>query len=219
MAEPKMPPSLVIFDCDGVLVDSEVVSNQVLADNLARHGVPVDLEECMRLFVGITTGGVMEMLRVRGVNLPDNWVDDVDGETDTRLKQGVLLVPGICDLLDRLDQSGVPFCVASNGSVEKMQTTLGQNDLWDRFEDRMFSAISLGIAKPDPGLFLAAARHFAAPAKACVVIEDSPTGALAAKRAGMRCLGFTAHGDGARLRAEGAEIFGDMNQVPALLQL
>lgn len=214
-----VPPSLVVFDCDGVLVDSEVISNQVLADNLSRHGVPLNLEDCMQLFVGYTTDDVLDMLRARGADLPDSWADEVDNETDARLKQGVDLVPGIAELLETLDAAGVPFCVASNGSEDKMRVTLGGNGLWDRFSDRMFSAVTLGIAKPDPGLFLAAARHFAVQPDACVVVEDSPTGATAAARAGMRCLGYAPHHDGDNLRTLGAEVFKDMAEVPGLLAL
>ncbi|MQY43569.1 HAD-IA family hydrolase [Epibacterium sp. SM1969] len=213
-------PKLVIFDCDGVLVDSETASNQVLADNLARHGLELTLQQCMDLFVGGTMVGVMAKARGLGADLADNWIEEVYDETYACLKNGVELVPGIPALLDRLRQEKIPFCVASNGSEGKMKITLGQNGLWDEFHPHaMFSAHSLGVSKPEPGLFLAAASHFDVQARDCLVIEDSENGALAAARAGMRCLGFVPHGTGARLARHNAEIFNDMNKVPGLIGL
>lgn len=213
-------PKLVIFDCDGVLVDSEVVSNQVVADNLARFGLNLTLSECLNLFVGATMDDVLQIAREKGAELPPTWIDDVYQETYERLQQGVPLVQGIPELLELLDRQGIQYCVASNGSEDKMRITLGQNGLWDRFHpNAMFSAHSLGVAKPEPGLFLAAASHFDVQARDCLVIEDSTTGATAAARAGMRCLGYVPEGDGADLSDQGAELFNAMAQVPRLIGL
>lgn len=213
-------PKLVIFDCDGVLVDSETASNQVLIENLARYGLVVSLEQSMDLFIGGTMVGVLDKARSMGAHLPDGWVDEIYGETYARLEVGADLVPGIPALLERLQAEGIPFCVASNGSEGKMKITLGQNGLWDLFHPHaMFSAHSLGVGKPEPDLFLAAASHFDVQARDCLVIEDSENGALAAARAGMRCLGYVAHGSGARLAKQNAELFTDMAQVPALIGL
>lgn len=214
-----MRPGLVIFDCDGVLVDSEVVSNRVLVANLARHGLSLTLDDCMGLFVGGTMVGVMKKARTLGADLPDDWVDQIYGETYARLREGVPLVDGIAALLQALDHACIPFCVASNGSEDKMRITLGQNGLWAVFAGRMFSAHVLGKAKPDPALFLAAARQFDTPPQDCVVIEDSPSGVTAAARAGMRCLGYAPHHDGDNLAALGAQIFRDMGEVKAILRL
>ena len=211
---------LVILDCDGVLVDSEAVSNQALVDNLSRYGLSLTLEQTMAHFVGSTMTGVMEKARGLGADLPEGWIEEIYAETYARLRAGVGLVPGVADLLVLLDQHGIPACVASNGSEEKMRITLGQNGLWERFRPQaMFSAHSLGVAKPDPGLFLAAASHFGVQARHCLVIEDSPTGAQAAARAGMRCLGFAPHGGEEALAAEGAEVFTQMDAVSALIGL
>ncbi|KIC37807.1 HAD family hydrolase [Leisingera sp. ANG-M7] len=213
-------PKLVIFDCEGVLVDSEPASNQALADNLSRHGLPLTVEQSMAHFVGGTMTGVMQTARSLGANLPDNWIEEIYDETYALLRQGVPLVQGIPDLLARLDAQGIPVCVASNGSEEKMRTTLGQNGLWERFHPQaMFSAHSLGVAKPEPGLFLAAASHFGVQARDCLVIEDSGSGVTAAVRAGMRCLGFAPQGGGKKLAALGAEVFTNMSEVPALLSI
>ncbi|KIC38681.1 haloacid dehalogenase [Ruegeria sp. ANG-R] len=208
---------LVIFDCDGVLVDSEVLSNQVMVDNLAGYGLHLSLAECMSLFVGGTMTGVRDKARELGADLPDDWTDQIYSEIYTRLRTGTPLVDGIPELLAQLDAQGIPYCVASNGRPEKMQITLGQNGLWERFSAVMFSAHVLGSGKPDPTLFLTAAQHFGATSP--VVIEDSENGVTAAIRANMRCLAYAAHDDGARLAALGSEVFTDMSHVPALLGL
>lgn len=213
-------PKLVIFDCDGVLVDSEPASNQVLIENLARHGLKLTIEQSMAHFVGGTLSGVMARARSLGAELPEDWIAEVSAEIFARLRQEVPLMPGITELLARLDAEGIPVCVASNGSEEKMRITLGQNGLWERFHPlAMFSAQALGVAKPDPGLFLAAASHFGVQARDCLVIEDSGSGVTAAVRAGMRCLGFAPQEQGQTLAALGAEVFADMEEVPALLSI
>ncbi|NOD48805.1 MULTISPECIES: HAD family phosphatase [unclassified Ruegeria] len=206
---------LVIFDCDGVLVDSEVISNQVLVENLAGYDLHLTLPECMSLFVGGTMVGVRDKARSMGADLPDDWVDQIYAETYDRLRKGVPLVPGVSELLVALDQNGIPFCVASNGSPDKMKITLGQNGLWDRFKDVMFSAHVLGTGKPDPRMFKLAAQHFEA--NAPVVIEDSENGVTAATRAGMRCLAYAPHGG--RLADLGAEVITHMSQAHQLLGL
>ncbi|WP_282119599.1 HAD family hydrolase [Ruegeria atlantica] len=206
---------LVIFDCDGVLVDSEPLSNQVMVANFTRHGLSLTAEECHRIFTGRPMPEVQDIARDLGADLPENWIMEFDAETDARLRQGVPLVPGVAELLTLLDARRIPFCVASNGGPDKMRVTLGQNGLWDRFKDVMFSAYTLGVGKPDPTMFLTAARQFEATAP--VVIEDSASGVTAAIRANMRCLGYVPDGKGAFLADLGAEVFTDMAEVPALL--
>ncbi len=212
-----MAPKLVIFDCDGVLVDSEIVSNQVLVENLARYGLHVTLAQCMDLFVGGTMKGVEQQVRNLGADLPTDWVEEIYNETYERLKRGVDPVRGVVDVLDKLDAAGIKYCVASNGSDEKMGITLGQNNMLQRFENAMFSAHELGVAKPDPDLFLIAAGSVS-PAD-CVVIEDSLSGVKAARAAGMRCFGYHEHGDGAALALEKAILFNDMAMLPKMLGL
>lgn len=213
-------PRLVIFDCDGVLVNSEPISNQVMVENLARNGLPMTVERSMELFVGSTMSGAMAKAIELGADLHEGWIDEVYAETYEALRAGVALMPGVMGLLALLDAKEIPCCVASNGSEDKMRITLGQNDLWARFHpSAMFSAQSLGVAKPDPGLFLAAASHFGVQARDCLVVEDSATGVLAATRAGMRCLGFAPTGTGENLATQGAEVFSEMSEVPALIGL
>ncbi|NVO56151.1 HAD family phosphatase [Rhodobacteraceae bacterium B1Z28] len=206
---------LVIFDCDGVLVDSEFISNQALADSLARYGLHMTATECISIFMGLTTEDCAKKAQEMGVSLPIGWVDQVEAETDDRLRAGVPVIAGVPKLLACLDAIGLPYCVASNGTPAKMKITLGQNGLWDRFEPAMFSAYALGVAKPDPALFQAAAQHFGATNP--VVIEDSLSGVTAAMRANMRCLAYAPHGGGEKLTDLGAELFTDMAELPRLL--
>ncbi len=213
------PPRLVIFDCDGVLVDSERITLAILAANLGRHGLNVTEEDCLTLFLGGTMAGVAEKARSLGANLPETWVADIYAEMYARLREGVDPIPGIPALLDRLDAAAIPCCVASNGADEKMDITLTATGLADRFGDRRFSAYTVGIAKPDPGLFLHAAEAMGTTPAETLVIEDSASGARAARAAGMRCLGYAAQTPAEVLRAEGAEIFSAMNQVPELIGL
>jgi HAD superfamily hydrolase (TIGR01509 family) len=154
-----------------------------------------------------------------GANLPPDWVDEIYAETYAALRAGVDVIAGIPELLDRLDATRIPYAVGSNGSEAKMQITLGQNGLLDRFKGAIFSAHTLKTAKPDPDLYLAAAAHFGVTPDRAVVLEDSATGATAAARAGMRCLGYAPHGDGSALKAKGAEIIDSMYSVPALIGL
>ena len=212
-------PELVIFDCDGVLVDTESVTSQVIVDNLARHGLEITLADCMAMFVGGTISAVGVKAREMGALIPDSWVDDLYAEMYATLRKDVDAVPGITGVLDALDQVGLPYCVASNGSPEKMAITLGATGLLPRLEGRLFSAHEVGIAKPEPGLFLHAARTLGATPSKCVVIEDSPSGARAAFAAKMRCFGYAADTPAERLQTEGAEVFTDMAALPGLIGL
>lgn len=212
-------PKLVIFDCDGVLVDSEGAHSDVVSRNLARYGLTLTADECHALFVGTRMAAIGAVAAGMGATLPDDWVEEVYGEVFVRLKEGVPVIAGIPRLLDTLDAAGIAFCVASNGSEDKMAITLGGNRILDRFEDRMFSAYTLGTWKPDPGLFLHAAAAFGVAPPDCVVVEDSQTGTIAARQAGMRCYGYAPNGDGARLAGEGATVFRDMAALPGMLGL
>lgn len=218
-----MRPDMVIFDCDGVLVDSETVSNQVLVDNLAGYGLVLSLEEAMGLFVGGTMADVEKKACELGAELPNHypnqWIDEIYAQTYERLRLGVDVVKGILPLLDALDAADIGYCVASNGSDDKMKITLGQNGLWERFEGKRYSAQTIGISKPDPGLFLLAAQKAGLSARHCVVVEDSINGVMAAKRAGMRCFGYAPHGGGEALAAHDAHIIDDMSLLIALLGL
>lgn len=212
-------PALVIFDCDGVLVDSETATSRVVAANLTRHGLALTPARCFDLFVGGTMRGMADRARGMGAALPEDWIDLIYAEIYAELRRGVAVIAGIPALLDRLEAEGIGYCVASNGSTAKMDITLGQTGLAPRFAGRRWSAHELGVAKPDPGLFLHAAAAMGARSDDCVVIEDSVSGVVAARRAGMRCLGYVPDGHPDRLSAEGATIIAHMDAAAAHLGL
>ena len=214
-----MDVKLVIFDCDGVLVDTEVLFNQALVDDLGTHGLSLTLEECMGLFVGGTISSVKGQVGKLGTVLPDTWVEDFYAKAYELLGEHTEPIAGIKAALDAIERAGIAYCVASNGRVKKMEITLGRTGMLDRFKDVMFSAQALGTAKPAPDLFLIAAKAFEVSPDDCVVVEDSKTGVLAAKNAGMKCFGYAPHGGGEALVAEDAILFDDMAQLPALLGL
>lgn len=215
-----MRPAAVIFDCDGVLVDSEPTAFALLAEDLAGRGVAMTTGEMEALFLGGTVPGLYRQLREMGLALPDDWVAGFYDRLYARLAQGTALVPGVEGVLDALDAAGIPYAVGSNGSERKMQITLGQHPgMLERLHGRLFSGQALGAPKPAPDLYLHAARALGQRPEDCVVIEDSPTGARAAAAAGMRCFGYAPHDDGARLAAVGAAPFQDMARLPALLEL
>lgn len=215
-----MTADLVIFDCDGVLVDSEPITNRLLRDDLASRGLDLSYDEVVHRFVGGTMRAVGEEARAAGANIPDDWVDGFYEKMYGRLAEGTPLIPGIETLLDALDAANIPYAVGSNGSERKMQITLGPHkQVWSRLKDRLYSAHTYGVAKPEPDLFLRAARDADVSPDKAVVIDDSPTGCRAAKRAGIRCLGFAQHDNGARLAAEGAVVVHSMEGVRAMLGL
>ena len=215
-----MKPAAVLFDCDGVLVDSEPITDRVIAANLTRHGLPLAPEAIHDLFRGGTMAGVGAEARRRGADLTEDWVEEVYGEMFAALALGTPLIPGVAALLDALDAAGIPYAVGSNGPQRKMAVTLGQHpDLYRRLAGRIFSRHEVGRPKPAPDLYLHAAAALAAAPAACVVIEDSLTGVRAARAAGMACFGYAPQGDGARLAAAGARPFRHMDDLPALLGL
>lgn len=212
-------PELIIFDCDGVLVDSEVIFNQVLSDDLSERGLKLSLEQTMALFVGGSMESVESKVKDRGIEIGDDWIENIYSKVMTRLDAGVDPVAGIPELLAYLKKINLPFCVASNGPVSKMQLTLGQNDLLPYFNNAVFSAYEINSWKPDPGLFLHAAKQFSTKPANCLVIEDSDNGTLAAKNAAMPCLGYAPKGPDAKLEANGAKCFSNMDEVVELLGL
>ena len=208
---------LIIFDCDGVLVDSEIIFNQVLIEDLSERGLHLDLKQAMELFVGGSMESVQNVIRAKGINLSSDWIEQLYAKVLKRLEQGVDPVPGILDLVEHLSTNAVPFCVASNGPIHKMKLTLGKTGLLPYFDNAMFSAYDIDIWKPEPALFLHAAQQFSMAPENCIVIEDTSTGTLAAKRAGMRCFGYAPDGQTEVLEANDAHCFSHMNELPELL--
>lgn len=213
-------PQLILFDCDGVLVDSEPLAAAYLLQELSQYGLNLTLADCQAHFFGGTIQKVAVTARHMGADLPARWADDFYGQFYAHLRKvGVPLIDGILDVLDLIEAANIPYCVVSNGPEEKMEITLGQNSQWDRFHGAIFSAHTYGVAKPDPELLLIAARKFGVAPKDCLMIDDSPTGCMGAANAGMRCIGYAERSDPGTLAATGATVIGSMAQLPPLLGL
>jgi len=208
---------LVIFDSDGVLVDSEGIANAVFAQAATSEGAAISAEESLRLFRGLKMADcIVEIERRSGRRIRDGFVSDVRSATALAFEADLTAIEGIHAALATIT---IPVCVVSNGPMSKLTHTLGLTKLLDRFEGCIFSAYDVGCWKPDPGLFLHAARVMGADPSRCVVVEDSLSGVRAAKAAGMRVLGF-AGGDARaerELSAEGARVFHRMKELPGLL--
>lgn len=212
-----MPIKLVLFDCDGVLVDSERVTNQVMRDDLAPRGLDLPLSEIMDLFVGGTMAGVMVKARELGADIPENWLDIIYPKIYAALENTVEAIDGIEAVLDDLDARGIPYGVGSNGRVVKMELTLGRTGLLPRFQGKLYSGQDLPRAKPFPDVYLKIAEDHGIAPKDCVVIEDSANGAKAGIAAGMKTFGFTRDTDPERLRPIVDHLFADMSELSALL--
>lgn len=209
--------SLVIFDCDGVLVDSELLSHTVLKEMLSELGVDLTLEETFEHFMGTSTEIFHKVLsRLIGRSTPSDFFGQFRARSFKAFADGLLPVPGVPELLASIQ---VPYCVASNGPREKMHFTLGHTGLLRFVAGRLFSAQDVARPKPAPDLFLHAAAKLGAPVSECVVVEDSSTGVAAARAAGMVVYGFAAMGQADKLREAGAHVvFASMTELPALLE-
>ena len=202
----------VIFDCDGVLVDSEAISNRVLAGLLTEIGIPMTPEQSIETFMGRSWKTVSAYAAERG-GMPDGFRRRYLDAMFAAFAEDLRPVPGIVAALDAIT---LPNCVASSASVEKMRFTLGHTGLWDRFEGRIFSATEVEHGKPAPDLFLHAAATMGWEPADCAVVEDSPAGVEAALRAGMTVFGYA--GTTPPERLDGARVFTDMAELPGLLQ-
>ena len=198
----------VIFDCDGVLVDSEPTSNRVLAEVLTEIGLPTTTEQSMATYMGKSWVTNLELIEERlGRPVPDGFTERYRAARDAALHD-VLPVEGILEVLDAID---LPACVASSGDHGKMAVTLGATGLLERFAGRIFSAVDLdhGRGKPAPDLFLHAAERMGFDPAATAVVEDSPAGVEAGIAAGMQVFGY---------RIDAPTRFEHMRDLPELLR-
>jgi HAD superfamily hydrolase (TIGR01509 family) len=215
-----MPPiHLVIFDCDGVLVDTEPVANAVLKHQLDAIGLEMPLDEVIRTFVGRSRGDCLEIAaRLRGGALPHGFGEAWDRAFDQALERETRAIEGIPELLRDFP---LPYCVASNGEPARMRLALRAAGLLPLVEGRLFTASEVARPKPAPDLFLHAAAKMGASPANTVVIEDTVTGVKAAAAAGMRVFAYggASHADESALHAAGARLFSAMRELPALLGL
>ncbi len=208
MAPPRF---LIVFDCDGVLVDSEPISNGVLAQMLAEQGWELALADARARFQGLTLAEVRRHAEAQlGRALPDGWLDEFVARRAAVFDAELRPVDGAAALVARVRDAGIAYCVASQGSLAKTARSLRLTGLDGLFaEDARFSATQVPRGKPAPDLFLLAASRFAVPPARCAVIEDTPSGVRAAVSAGMTAYGFTADSDERALRAAGASATAD----------
>lgn len=211
---------LVIFDCDGVLVDSEPLANTCFARALRREGLDWNVEETMRRLMGRSMKSCVEIVEGElGRALPADFVDRLQADTMQAFRDAPLkAVPGVVEAIDAIEAAGIATCVASSGSLDKMRVTLGITGLWSRFEGRIFSASQVPRGKPFPDLFLHAAIQMNEQPFDCTVVEDSLPGVQAARSAGMRALAYVGvtHSDVAALQVAGARTFESMSSLPML---
>jgi beta-phosphoglucomutase-like phosphatase (HAD superfamily) len=216
-----MPVDLVIFDCDGVLVDSEVISCRVHAETLTRHGYPITADQVLVRFLGVSDREARQTIESEmGRLLPQDFEAQIGHAALQRYASELTAIRYVGEAIDAI---GVPKCVASSGTHEKIRHGLTCAGLYDRLAPDIFSATQVERGKPAPDLFLFAAERMHATPARCVVIEDSVPGIKGARAAGMTVLGF--HGGshcrpgyGETLKNAGATItFDDMRQLPDLI--
>lgn len=180
---------LLIFDCDGVLVDSEPVSIAVLIDMVSHHGVEMSEEEAYQRFLGRSVANMTTTLwEEYGIETDIDFLDHMRSALFKRFADELKAIEGMAETLDQLT---LPRCVASSSQPERIRYSLGLTGLLDRFEPHIFSATMVKNGKPAPDLFLYAAEQMQRHPSDCIVIEDSPAGIAAAKAAGMRVFAFT----------------------------
>lgn len=215
-----IPFALVIFDCDGVLVDSERIIVRILGELLAEQGAPMSEDEIIHVFVGRSERAILREVADRiaersGRAVPDDIGDRFRTRYRDAFEHDLQRVDGVDEALAGIS---LPSCVASSSTVARLRHTLELTGLLGRFEGRIFSAEQVAHGKPAPDLFLFAAATMGVDPAACAVIEDSQYGVQAARAAGMRSFGYAGGlTDAARLAGEGTVVFTDMRELPGLL--
>jgi HAD superfamily hydrolase (TIGR01509 family) len=200
-------PRLVIFDCDGVLVDSEPISNAVLARALTEAGLPTTPAQAIAAYKGRIMSDVVGLAQAQlGRPLPDGFVAAFEADREREFMAGLEPIPGAADTVRALTEAGVRVAVASQGKLSKTELTLGVTGLRALFgSEALFSAYAVTRGKPYPDLYRHVAERMGATSDLCVVVEDTVIGVTAGVAAGMRVLGYAPDDDGEALRAAGGE--------------
>jgi HAD superfamily hydrolase (TIGR01509 family) len=210
-----MAIELVVFDCDGVLVDSEQLANRVLAELLTELGLPTTAEQSIATYMGLSMTTAVERIEASlGRPVPPDFLDRYRAATYDAFDRELTAIDGVLDVIESLRW---PSCVATSGDPDRVRRTLTLTGLHHHFDGRIFSAVEVPRGKPFPDLFLHAAAAMGAAPQGCVVVEDSPFGVRAAVAAEMRPLGYAAMTPAARLAECGATTFSSMAELPALL--
>ena len=207
----------IIFDCDGTLVDSEPLTNKVIAEMAGELGIQMTGDESTKLWGGKTIDAVVYgMKEMSGKDLPDDWIPRLVQKVSEAYKHDLVPMDGISEVLDSLK---IATCVASNGRPGHVENSLKLTGLYKYFEGRVYTASEVANPKPDPALFLYAEDKMGFSKDQCVVSEDSITGVTASVRAGIRVLGLVNMSSKDELIEAGAEPFTNMHELPKLLGL
>ncbi|RWA77695.1 HAD family phosphatase [Mesorhizobium sp.] len=215
-------PKLVIFDCDGVLVDTENLANRRLAEWLSEAGFQTTFEYCRKNFSGRSIASVQKEIEAEtDVRLGADFVERWNAGLPDLFAHGVEAIPPVRDFIEKVRAAGIAYCVASSARVSKMHITLGQTGLLPLFEHSMFSSTMVARGKPFPDLFLHAAKTMGFAPADCIVIEDSVAGTQAGIAAGMRVFSYHADpfSDPEGLVKAGGILFDDMRELAGLVPI
>jgi HAD superfamily hydrolase (TIGR01509 family) len=217
----KQPPELVIFDCDGVLVDSITLACDLLATMLSEQGLTTTPGQARVRYKELLLADVVSIAeRELGRALPGDWLERYENRRADAFRAKLMPVQGAAETVRRVSAVGVGVCVASQGKLEKTRLSLELTGLSQLFSSNaLFSAYSVPRGKPHPDVFLHAAAAMGVQPHRCAVVEDSPSGVRAAIAAGMRAIGYPAGGEETALRDAGAQILSSLPQLPSLLGL
>jgi len=212
-------PQLVIFDCDGVLVDTESLGNRRLASWLTEAGFPIEYEACRRRFVGRSMAAVQAEVEAAGVSLGVDFVERWNLALPELFAKGVDEIPHVREFVETLREARIPYCVASSARLSKMHITLGVTGMLPLFKHAMFSSTMVARGKPFPDLFLHAADTMGFAPADCIVIEDSVAGTEAGRAAGMPVYSYCADAmaDSEGLAAAGGVLFDDFSHLSAMI--
>ncbi len=217
-------PSLVIFDCDGVLIDSEIIAARAQSRALAAHGITITPEEAARRFAGIPDADMWQTLQQENSRrLPEEFAREYADGLAATFREELRALPGALETVRALRERGLQVCVASSSTPPKLEAALKLVGLWDEFAPNVFSTAQVARGKPAPDVFLHAARQMRAAILDCVVVEDSVPGVRAARAARMRAIGYVGASHNGpdqrqRLLDEGAsDVIDDLRRLPELL--
>ena len=221
---PTPAPRLVIFDCDGVLIDSEIIAARAQSRALAEHGIAITPQEAARRFAGIPDADMWQILQDENARaLPADFPRQYADRLQDTFRQELRALPGVRETLAALRQRGMAYCVASSSTPPKLEAALKLVGLWDAFAPHVFSTAQVAHGKPAPDVFLFAARQMRTAILECVVVEDSVPGVRAARAARMRAVGYIGASHNGpdqrkRLLDEGAfEVIDDLRRLSEII--
>tara|TARA_R110002096_G_scaffold424743_1_gene632966 strand:- start:2691 stop:3386 length:696 start_codon:yes stop_codon:yes gene_type:complete len=215
-------PTLVIFDCDGVLVDTETIAGAMFSEYVRATGYSASHEECLVTFRGRSMKSAMEIVEADiGRTLPADWGERIEEDVQAIFRRSVDAIPHVYHVTKAIEATGIDRCVASSSVLEHIENSVEKIGLADHFSGNLFSATMVEKGKPAPDLFLHAAREMGHAPQVSVVIEDSLPGVQAGVAAGMRVFGYVGDEitDGRALAEAGATVFDDMRKLPTLMGL